>query len=93
MELILASGSPRRLELLRQIGLEPRVVVSRSEEEKTDRDPVCSVLYSTFSNAPIGQNCMHFPQTIHFSASTTGRENGVSCEMAPLGHTLIDGHT
>lgn len=39
MELILASGSPRRLELLRQIGLEPRVVVSRSEEEKTDRDP------------------------------------------------------
>ena len=28
MELILASGSPRRLELLRQIGVEPKVVVS-----------------------------------------------------------------
>ena len=39
MELILASGSPRRLELLRQIGLEPRVAVSRGEEEKNDVTP------------------------------------------------------
>ena len=39
MELILASGSPRRLELLRQIGLEPRVEVSRGEEEKNDLTP------------------------------------------------------
>ena len=39
MELILASGSPRRLELLRQIGLEPRVEVSRGEEEKNDVTP------------------------------------------------------
>ncbi len=46
MELILASGSPRRLELLRQIGLEPRVVVSRSEEEKTDRDPAHLVCHN-----------------------------------------------
>lgn len=37
MELILASGSPRRLELLRQIGVEPKVVVSHSEEEKKPR--------------------------------------------------------
>lgn len=39
MELILASGSPRRLELLRQIGVEPRVVVSHSEEEKKAASP------------------------------------------------------
>ena len=39
MELILASGSPRRLELLRQIGLEPRVAESRGEEEKNDVMP------------------------------------------------------
>ena len=44
MELILASGSPRRLELLRQIGLEPRVVVSRGEEEKNDATPEQLVL-------------------------------------------------
>ena len=34
MELILASGSPRRRELLQQIGIVPKVVVSHSEEEK-----------------------------------------------------------
>ena len=39
MELILASGSPRRLELLQQIGIVPRVVVSHSEEETTDVTP------------------------------------------------------
>lgn len=44
MELILASGSSRRLELLRQIGLEPRVVVSRGEEEKNDVTPEQLVL-------------------------------------------------
>lgn len=49
MELILASGSPRRLELLRQIGLEPQVVVSRSEEEKTDRDPAHLVCHNALT--------------------------------------------
>lgn len=39
MDLILASGSPRRLELLRQIGVEPKVVVSHSEEEKKAATP------------------------------------------------------
>ncbi len=39
MELILASGSPRRLELLQQIGINPQVIVSHSEEEKTDATP------------------------------------------------------
>lgn len=39
MDLILASGSPRRLELLRQIGVEPKVVVSHSEEEKKAASP------------------------------------------------------
>lgn len=39
MDLILASGSPRRLELLRQIGVEPKVVVSHSEEEKSAASP------------------------------------------------------
>lgn len=43
MELILASGSPRRLELLRQIGVEPKVVVSHSEEEKTAVSPATLV--------------------------------------------------
>ena len=49
MELILASGSPRRLALLRQIGLEPRVVVSRSEEEKTDWDPARLVCHNALA--------------------------------------------
>lgn len=39
MDLILASGSPRRLELLRQIGVEPKVVVSHSEEENKAASP------------------------------------------------------
>ena len=39
MELILASGSPRRRELLQQIGIVPKVVVSHSEEEKNDVTP------------------------------------------------------
>ena len=39
MELILASGSPRRLELLHQIGIFPRVIVSHSEEETADVTP------------------------------------------------------
>lgn len=39
MDLILASGSPRRLELLRQIGVEPKVVVSHIEEEKKAASP------------------------------------------------------
>ena len=43
MELILASGSPRRLELLRQIGVEPKVVVSHSNEEKTAASPAVLV--------------------------------------------------
>lgn len=43
MELILASGSPRRLELLRQIGVEPKVVVSHSNEEKTAVSPAVLV--------------------------------------------------
>ena len=49
MELILASGSPRSLELLRQIGLEPRVVVSHCEEEKTDRDPAQLVCHNALA--------------------------------------------
>lgn len=36
---ILASGSPRRQWLLRQIGLEPEVVVSQVEELMTDKEP------------------------------------------------------
>lgn len=39
MEFVLASGSPRRLALLRQIGLAPKVVVSHAAEEKTDATP------------------------------------------------------
>ncbi len=37
--IILASGSPRRQWLLRQIGLEPEVVVSQVEELMTDKEP------------------------------------------------------
>ena len=37
--IILASGSPRRQWLLRQIGLEAEVVVSKVEELMTDKEP------------------------------------------------------
>ncbi len=39
MTFILASGSPRRLELLRQIGIEPHVVVSNYVEEIQTKEP------------------------------------------------------
>lgn len=39
MTIILASGSPRRLELLRQIKIEPRVVVSNYEENMKIKEP------------------------------------------------------
>ena len=39
MEIILASASPRRKELLKQIGLQFRVVVSRAEENITAEQP------------------------------------------------------
>ena len=44
--IILASGSPRRQWLLRQIGLEPEVAVSQVEEVMTDKEPdwtVCNL--------------------------------------------------
>lgn len=37
--IVLASASPRRLELLRQIGIEPEVVVSHVEERVTSSEP------------------------------------------------------
>ena len=37
--IILASASPRRLELLNQIGIRPVVIPSRNEETSTERDP------------------------------------------------------
>jgi len=39
MTFILASGSPRRLELLRQIGIEPQVKVSNYNEDMRAKDP------------------------------------------------------
>jgi septum formation protein len=39
MKFILASGSPRRLGLLRQIGIEPQVKVSNYNEEMSDANP------------------------------------------------------
>ena len=42
-QIILASGSPRRLELLRQIGIRPIVVKSRIEEKITETDPALVV--------------------------------------------------
>lgn len=38
-KLVLASASPRRLELLRQIGIEPEVIVSQVEEHVTSHVP------------------------------------------------------
>lgn len=38
-KIILASASPRRLELLRQIGIEPEVMVSQVEEKVTSKVP------------------------------------------------------
>lgn len=42
-QIILASGSPRRLELLQQIGIRPIVVKSRIEEKITETDPALVV--------------------------------------------------
>lgn len=42
-QLILASGSPRRLELLQQIGIRPIVIKSRIEEQITESDPALVV--------------------------------------------------
>ena len=36
-KIVLASASPRRLELLRQIGIEPEVKVSHVEEKVTSK--------------------------------------------------------
>ena len=47
---------------------------------------------AVFSKAFLGQYIIHFPQTIHFSASTTGKEKGLSCDIAFLGQTVIAGH-
>ena len=38
-KIVLASASPRRLELLRQIGIEPEVIVSHVEEVVTSSVP------------------------------------------------------
>lgn len=38
-KIVLASASPRRLELLRQIGIEPEVIVSHVEEVVTSSEP------------------------------------------------------
>ena len=38
-KIVLASASPRRLELLRQIGIEPEVIVSHVEEKVTSNMP------------------------------------------------------
>lgn len=42
--IILASASPRRLELLRQVGLEPEVEPSRVEEVITSQEPAQAVM-------------------------------------------------
>ena len=39
MTIILASGSPRRLQLLQQIGLDPIVIPSRKEEHPSAKEP------------------------------------------------------
>lgn len=44
MEIVLASASPRRSELLKQIGLEFRVVVSNSEEHTKETEPAKVVM-------------------------------------------------
>ena len=49
MEILLASASPRRLELLRQAGLNPRVVVSHCEELKESASPEDLVLHNALA--------------------------------------------
>jgi hypothetical protein len=39
-----------------------------------------------------GQKRMHLPHSMQAFASMTGSENGPSCVMAFLGHTIIAGH-
>ena len=60
-ELILASGSPRRKELLEQIGIEPVIVPSRIEEVVTSSEPEKVVLElssqkaeDVMSRSPVG---------------------------------------
>lgn len=43
VRLVLASASPRRKELMRQIGMEPEIIPSRVEEVVTGSDPECIV--------------------------------------------------
>ena len=40
MQVVLASGSPRRLELLRQIGIKPLVMISNFTEIEEDNFPI-----------------------------------------------------
>lgn len=43
-KIVLASASPRRLELLRQIGIEPEVIASHVEEKVTSDEPAQVVM-------------------------------------------------
>lgn len=51
MKLILASGSPRRLQLLQQIGITPKVIISDAEEEQTDLTPELLVQHNALAKA------------------------------------------
>ena len=90
MKIILASASPRRRELLAQIGLEFEVMVSQVEEKATQTDAALLVeelsaqkAEAVMALAGAGKTGMHAPQEAGMGEVQASQEAGMGEVQAP----------
>ncbi len=83
-KIILASGSPRRLELIKELGIEPTVIVSE-EEEKTDADDPAGVVISLSSRKALNVCRLLKPEDIETGCLVIGADTIVVCNGEILG--------
>lgn len=77
MRIILASGSPRRRELLTQIGIEYEVIVSNADEDVNETDPAKMVEELSYRKALAVAKEHGLKDVIIIGADTVVANNGV----------------
>ncbi len=92
MTIILASGSPRRLQLLQQIGLDPIVIPSRKEEHPSAKEPAEIVKELSIQKASdIADQVLCYWKEHYGSLLADAGFDGAGKSGSPQGDTVVIG--
>lgn len=92
MTIILASGSPRRLQLLQQIGLDPVVIPSRKEEHPSAKEPAEIVKELSLQKASdIAGQVLGYWKEHYGSLMSDAVTDGAEAGSSPQGDTVVIG--